>query len=153
MEVLPTGARRAAKIPAAMTMPMSSQSNACHRLEALRANALGHRLPSPGCFTLAWFVGMYFLFPHAPLWAMLPIGFIYALMINANVVSCTCTTSFTIPFSARAAEPPLWRRGIRAFFADLLRRGPHATSQGENSDRPGEDGDTVDWISIYRHGY
>ena len=38
-----------------------------------------------GLFCFACFLGLYFLFPHAPLWGMLILGFIYSLMINANI--------------------------------------------------------------------
>src|SRR6201988_4620261 len=38
-----------------------------------------------GLFYLAYFLGLYFLFPYAPLWLMLILGFIYSLMINANI--------------------------------------------------------------------
>src|SRR5437667_7045139 len=36
-------------------------------------------------FHLAYFVGMFFLYPHAPLWVMLILGFVYSLMVNANI--------------------------------------------------------------------
>src|SRR5205085_5419624 len=38
-----------------------------------------------GLFHLAYFIGLFFLYPHAPLWVMLILGFIYSLMVNANV--------------------------------------------------------------------
>ena len=38
-----------------------------------------------GLFCLAYFFGLYFLFPRAPLWVMLILGFIYSLMVNANI--------------------------------------------------------------------
>jgi len=38
-----------------------------------------------GLFHFAYFLGLYFLFPYAPLWVMLILGFIYSLMINANI--------------------------------------------------------------------
>src|SRR3989440_12977220 len=38
-----------------------------------------------GLFHLAYFLGLYFLFPRAPLWVMLVLGFIYSLMVNANI--------------------------------------------------------------------
>ncbi|PYL55003.1 MAG: fatty acid desaturase [Verrucomicrobia bacterium] len=38
-----------------------------------------------GLFHLAYFLGLFFLYPHAPLWVMLVLGFIYSLMVNANI--------------------------------------------------------------------
>jgi fatty acid desaturase len=38
-----------------------------------------------GLFHLSYFFGLFFLFPHMPLWVMLILGFVYSLMINANI--------------------------------------------------------------------
>ena len=38
-----------------------------------------------GLFHLAYFIGLSFLYPHAPLWVMLILGFLYSLMVNANI--------------------------------------------------------------------
>src|SRR5437016_13357232 len=38
-----------------------------------------------GLVHLAYFVGLFFLYPHAPLWMMLILGFVYSLMVNANI--------------------------------------------------------------------
>src|SRR5215470_1198345 len=38
-----------------------------------------------GLFHLAYFIGLFFLWPHAPLWVMLILGFAYSLMVNANI--------------------------------------------------------------------
>jgi hypothetical protein len=38
-----------------------------------------------GLFHLAYFFGLFLLYPHAPLWVMLVLGFVYSLMVNANI--------------------------------------------------------------------
>ena len=38
-----------------------------------------------GLFHLTYFFALYFLFPHTPLWMMLILGFVYSLMVNANI--------------------------------------------------------------------
>src|SRR5947208_7519966 len=38
-----------------------------------------------GLFHFFYFLAMYLLFPFTPLWMMLIMGFVYALMINANI--------------------------------------------------------------------
>src|SRR5205809_7434872 len=38
-----------------------------------------------GLLHLAYLFGLYLLFPHVPLWVMLVLGFIYSLMVNANI--------------------------------------------------------------------
>jgi hypothetical protein len=67
-----------------------------------------------GLFHLAYLFGLYFLFPHAPLWVMLILGFIYALMVAT-------------------AQSHVWSHAIDRllFLADNVRRRAYATSQGE----------------------
>src|ERR1700758_989734 len=36
-------------------------------------------------FHLAYFFALFFLYPRAPLWLMLILGFVYSLMVNANI--------------------------------------------------------------------
>src|ERR1700693_4442949 len=36
-------------------------------------------------FHLAYFFALFFLYPRTPLWAMLILGFIYSLMVNASI--------------------------------------------------------------------
>src|SRR2546428_12924267 len=38
-----------------------------------------------GLFHLAYFLGLFFLYPHAPLWVLLILGFLYSLMVNAKL--------------------------------------------------------------------
>src|SRR3954469_9168242 len=43
-------------------------------------------VPTPAAlFQFAYFFALYFLFPHTPLWIMLIMGFVFSLMINANI--------------------------------------------------------------------
>src|SRR3954463_5837009 len=37
-------------------------------------------------FHLAYFVGLFLIYPHTPLWIMLILGLIYSLMMNANII-------------------------------------------------------------------
>src|SRR5260370_25654776 len=38
-----------------------------------------------GLFHLAYFLGLFFLYPHASLWVILILGFVYSLMVTANI--------------------------------------------------------------------
>src|SRR4029453_2221324 len=52
----------------------------------LFANTRWDAVPAAaGLFHLTYLFGLYFLFPHAPLWVMLVLGFVYSLMVNANI--------------------------------------------------------------------
>jgi len=56
-----------------------------YQLKALRAYALGCYSGRGGSFSSRLFLGLFFLYPRAPLWVMLILGFIYSLMVNANI--------------------------------------------------------------------
>ena len=38
-----------------------------------------------GLFHLGFFFALFFLYPRTPLWIMLVLGFVYSLMVNANI--------------------------------------------------------------------
>ena len=75
-----------------------------------------------GLFHLFYLLAMYFLFPFTPLWVMLIMGFVYALMINANINGVAHNFIHNPFFRAGLDEPHLWRGriGRLLLFADLL---------------------------------
>ncbi len=103
---------------------------------------------------LAYFFAMFFLYPHTPLWAMLIIGFVYALMINANINGVGHNFIHN-PFF----RSPLLNRlfslcnSLACCFSQTYYDAVHMQHHKGNADRPDENGETVDWISIYRHGH
>jgi fatty acid desaturase len=105
-------------------------------------------------FHLGYFVAMYFLFPHTPLWIMLIIGFVYSLMINANINGVSHNFIHN-PFFRSATLNHLFGilESVACCFSQTYYDVVHMQHHKGNSDRPGEDGETIDWISIYRHGH
>src|ERR1700704_6352848 len=101
----------------------------------------------------AYFFGMFFLFPHAPLWVMLILGFIYSVSISWNINGISHNFIHNPYFRA-----PLLNRlfsileSITVGFSQIFYECVHMQHHKGNSDRPGEKGETVDWLSIYRHG-
>ncbi|MBV9657008.1 MAG: fatty acid desaturase [Verrucomicrobia bacterium] len=104
---------------------------------------------------LAFFLSLFFLFPHLPLWAMLILGLIYAVAINANINGISHNFIHSPYFRA-----PLLNRlfsvveSLACCFSQTYYDVVHTQHHKGNSDKKdAETGDTVDWISIYRHGH
>jgi len=107
-----------------------------------------------GLFHLAYLLGLYFLFPHAPLWVMLILGFVYSLMVNANINGVGHNFIHN-PFFRSQLLNRLFgiTQSIACCFSQTMYDGVHMQHHKGNSDRQDEKGDTIDWLSIYRHGH
>jgi len=107
-----------------------------------------------GLFHCAYFFALFFLYPHAPLWIMLILGFIYALMINANI-NGVAHNFIHNPFFRWKLLNRLFGiiESIACCFSQTYYDVVHLQHHKGNSDRKDEKGDTVDWLSIYRHGH
>jgi fatty acid desaturase len=107
-----------------------------------------------GLFHLAYFVGMFLIYPHTPLWVMLILGFVYSLMINANING----VSHNFIHNPFFRSPALNRafgiiESVACCFSQTYYDAVHTQHHKGNADRPNENGETVDWVSIYRHGH
>ena len=107
-----------------------------------------------GLLHLAFFFGMFLLYPHAPLWVMLILGFLYSLMVNANINGVGHNFIHN-PFF----RSPLLKRlfgvtqSIACCFSQTYYDVVHMQHHKGNSDRQDENSETIDWLSIYRHGH
>ena len=103
---------------------------------------------------LVYFFALFFLYPHLPLWVMLLLGFVYSLMVNANINGVGHNFIHN-PFF----RSPLLNRlfgivqSVACCFSQTYYDAVHMQHHKGNADRPDENGDTVDWISIYKHGH
>jgi fatty acid desaturase len=102
----------------------------------------------------AYVVAMFVVFPSVPLWAMLILGFVYSVSISWNINGIAHNfihnPFFRSPILNRLFSWLLSvTMGFSQQFYDLIH---HKHHQG-NSDRPDETGETVDPLSIYRHGH
>jgi len=107
-----------------------------------------------GLFHLAYFLGLFFLYPHAPLWIMLILGFMYSLMVNANINGVGHNFIHN-PFFRSKLLNRLFAitQSVACCFSQTMYDAVHMQHHKGNSDRQDENGDTVDWLSIYRHGH
>ena len=100
-----------------------------------------------------YFVGLFLLFPRTPLWIMLILGFIYSVSISWNINGISHNFIHNPYFRS-----PVFNRlfgilesitiGFSQIFYDCI----HMQHHKGNADLPDESGNTVDWISIYKHG-
>ena len=107
-----------------------------------------------GLFHLAYFLGLFFLYPRAPLWVMLILGFIYSLMVNANINGVGHNFIHNPFFRSKLLNRLFGiTQSIANCFSQTMYDGVHMQHHKGNSDRQDEKGDTIDWLSIYRHGH
>jgi fatty acid desaturase len=107
-----------------------------------------------GLFHLAYFFAMFFLFPRTPLWVMLIMGFVYSLMINANINGVGHNFIHN-PFFRSKLLNRIFSvcQSIACCFSQTYYNAVHMQHHKGNADRPNENGETIDWISIYKHGH
>ena len=106
-----------------------------------------------GLLHAAYVVFLLVVFPHAPWWLLLLLGFAYSVSISWNINGIAHNFIHNPYFTFKPLNRAFsWllsvTMGFSQQFYDLVH---HRHHQG-NSDRPGASGDTVDWLSIYRHG-
>ena len=107
-----------------------------------------------GLFHLTYFFALFFLYPTTPLWIMLILGFVYSLMINANINGVGHNFIHN-PFFRRPLLNRLFSlcQSVACCFSQTYYDAVHMQHHKGNSDRQDENGDTIDWLSIYRHGH
>ncbi len=107
-----------------------------------------------GLFHLAYFFALFFLYPHTPLWIMLILGFIYALMINANINGVGHNFIHNPFFRSQLLNRFFSvAQSVACCFSQTYYDAVHMQHHKGNADRPDENGETIDWISIYKHGH
>jgi len=102
------------------------------------------------CYLLALFI----FFRHLPLWALLILGFIYSVSISWNINGIAHNFIHNPFFKWKPANRAFsWLLSVTMGFSQTFYELVHNRHHQGNSDRPDETGDTVDWLSIYRHGH
>ena len=107
-----------------------------------------------GILHCVYFFGMFYLFPRAPLWVMLILGLIYSVSISWNINGISHNFIHNPYFRS-----PLLNRlfsileSVTVGFSQIFYECIHMQHHKGNADRPDEQGETIDWISIYKHGH
>src|SRR5882724_9201232 len=107
-----------------------------------------------GFLHLAYSLGLFFLYPRTPLWIMLVLGFVYALMVNANINGIGHNFIHN-PFFRSQLLNRLFGivQSVACCFSQTYYDAVHMQHHKGNADRPDDHGETIDWISIYKHGH
>lgn len=96
---------------------------------------------------------LFFVFPHVPWWTMLILGLIYSISISWNINGIAHNFIHNPYFTWEPLNYAFsWMLSVTMGFSQQFYDIVHTRHHQGNSDRPGPDGDTVDWLSIYRHG-
>ncbi len=105
-------------------------------------------------FQLAYFIALFFLYPRTPLWIMLLLGLLYALMMNANINGVSHNFIHN-PFFRSDLANRIFSvlNSVGCCFSQTYYDAVHMRHHKGNSDRQDEKGETIDWLSIYRHGH
>src|SRR6266700_2805585 len=139
-------------------MPQSSSESAIVECPRTNSRIFAHTrwdaIPvAAALLHCTYFFGMFYLFPRVPLWVMLFLGFIYSVSISWNINGISHNFIHNPYFRS-----PLLNRlfgileSITVGFSQIFYECIHMQHHKGNADRPDECGETVDWISIYKHG-
>jgi len=99
---------------------------------------------------VVWMIGA---FATRPLWLSTIVGCVYAVGISWNINGISHNFIHTPYFKAKWMNYAFsLLESITVGFSQTLYHWVHMRHHVGNSDRPDDNGETVDWISIYRHG-
>jgi fatty acid desaturase len=109
-----------------------------------------------GILNAAFVVVFYLAFAYwrAPWWVLICMGFTFSVSIGWNINSI-CHNFIHNPFF----RSPLLNRlfslmqSLALGFSQVAYDAVHTRHHRGNSDLPDDNGDTIDWVSIYRHGH
>jgi len=103
---------------------------------------------------MAYLGALFVFFNRLPLWALLPLGLIYSVSISWNINGIAHNFIHNPYFTWKPANKAFsWVLSVTMGFSQQFYELVHNRHHQGNSDRPDETGDTVDWLSIYRHGH
>src|ERR1700730_3431716 len=105
-------------------------------------------------FHFVYFFLLFYLYPRTSLWIMLILGFIYSLMMNANINGIGHNFIHNPFFRSRLLNRLFGViQSVACSHSQTYYDAVHMQHHKGNADRPNEDGETIDWISIYKHGH
>ena len=107
-----------------------------------------------GLVHLGFLLCFFALFPYAPWWVLVTAGFIYSVSISWNINGISHNFLHNAYFRSHAANRVFSLvESLSMGFSQTFYEYVHQRHHMGNSDRPDENGETIDWLSIYRHGH
>ena len=101
-----------------------------------------------------WFmVWLFFHLPLLPAWQSLPLLLLYAVSISWNINGISHNFLHNPYFTSHALNRAFSLvESLAIGFSQAFYTWVHNRHHSGNSDRPDENGNTIDWLSIYKHG-
>ena len=107
-----------------------------------------------GLLHFAFLIGLFLAFNRLSWWALIPLGLVYSVSISWNINGISHNFLHNPYFhSAFLNRCFSIMESLVVGFSQVFYTCVHTRHHQGNSDRPGANGDTVDWLSIYRHGH
>jgi fatty acid desaturase len=106
-----------------------------------------------GCAHLAFVLWFYLNIPMLAWWQILALGSLYAVAISWNINSVSHNFLHNPFFHAPALNRAFSLvESLAIGFSQSFYTWVHHRHHSGNSDRPDAEGNTIDWLSIYRYG-
>jgi len=106
-----------------------------------------------GILHLTFTVWLVLMFDQLAWWQLIPLGMVYAVAISWNINGISHNFLHNPYFvSARLNRFFSLIESLAVGFSQAFYTWVHLRHHSGNSDKPDENGNTIDWLSIYRHG-
>ena len=107
-----------------------------------------------GLLHCAYVLTLFFIFPYTPWWLLICLGLIYSVSVSWNINGISHNHIHNPYFASRILNR-LYSimLSVTLGISQTFYKHVHHRHHMGNSDRPDENGNCHDWISIYRHGH
>ena len=107
-----------------------------------------------GVLHCVYVVTFFFVFPHAPWWLLICMGLIYSVSVSWNINGISHNHIHNAYFTSRILNRLFSvMESVTLGISETFYKHVHHRHHMGNSDRPDENGQCHDWISIYRFGH
>lgn len=95
---------------------------------------------------------LFYIYPYTPWWGLVLLGLLYSIAIDWNISSIAHNLIHNPYFRWRPLNYAFsLLESVTMGFSQMFYDQIHTRHHIGNSDRKNEDGETIDWLSIYRH--